>query len=178
MRRFVVMAIASSATGDAFAQQVIPRQKKATEIETDTPATLAPGKFRAGKERILDETIEITRTALEQVSVRNALEWQGEFPQSTLLRAIEIPILPAHLDDTRYDVSDLRRRYPVQIGLRGAADDSNPKHVSSARVIASIDKDYDAVQKGRIPAERLWKLFLLERAGHDCHRRTHCRDVL
>ncbi len=98
--------------------------------------------FRRAKEDFIDRAIEISRVALTQDSVREALAWQGECPQSALFRAIELPILAAHLDETRYDVAHLRRRYPVQMGLPATAA-GNHRHVASSRLIASLDKDRD-----------------------------------
>jgi hypothetical protein len=98
--------------------------------------------FRRAKEDFIDEAVEISRSALAQDSVREALAWQGECPQSALFRAIELPILAAHLDETKYSVTDLRRRYPVQMGLPAPTPGAVHRHTS--RLIAAIDKDRDA----------------------------------
>ena len=74
--------------------------------------------------------------------MREALAWEGECPQSALFRAIELPILAAHLDETKYNVTDLRRRFPVQMGLPAPAPGAVHRHAS--RLIAAIDKDRDA----------------------------------
>jgi hypothetical protein len=109
-------------------------------VDADHPGgRLSSEMFCQVKERLLDQTIEITRAALDWDSVCEALAWQSEFPQSALFRAIETPILPAHLDGTKYDCSDLRRRYPAQFGRH--------RHVASPRIIASIDKDRDPLFK-------------------------------
>lgn len=75
-------------------------------------------RFNAAKQRILDDTITVTRNNLQQIEVRRALAWRGKDPIAALLRALEIPILPAHLERTSYDVSELQKRYPVQIGIK------------------------------------------------------------
>ena len=98
--------------------------------------------FRRAKEDFIDEAIEISRAALAQDSVQEALAWQGECPQSALFRAIDLPILAAHLDETKYNVTDLRRRYPVQMGLPAPTPGAVHRHTS--RLIAAIDKDRDA----------------------------------
>jgi hypothetical protein len=98
--------------------------------------------FRRAKEDFIDEAIAISRAALAQDSVREAMAWEGECPQSALFRAIELPILAAHLDETKYNVTDLRRRYPVQMGLPAPTPGAVHRHTS--RLIAAIDKDRDA----------------------------------
>jgi hypothetical protein len=98
--------------------------------------------FRRAKEDFINEAIEISRAALTQDSVREAMAWEGECPQSALFRAIELPILAAHLDETKYNVTDLRRRYPVQMGLPAPTPGAVHRHTS--RLIASLDKDRDA----------------------------------
>jgi hypothetical protein len=98
--------------------------------------------FRRAKEDFIDEAIEISRAALAQDSVREAMAWEGECPQSALFRAIELPILAAHLDETKYNVTELRRRYPVQMGLPAPTPGAVHRHTS--RLIASLDKDRDA----------------------------------
>ena len=98
--------------------------------------------FRRAKEDFIDEAITISRAALAQDSVREAMAWEGECPQSALFRAIELPILAAHLDETKYNVNELRRRYPVQMGLPAPTPGAVHRHTS--RLIASLDKDRDA----------------------------------
>ena len=98
--------------------------------------------FRRAKEDFIDEAIAISRAALDQDSVREAMAWEGECPHSALFRAIELPILAAHLDETKYNVTDLRRRYPVQMGLPAPTPGAVHRHTS--RLIASLDKDRDA----------------------------------
>jgi hypothetical protein len=139
VRRNLILGVPAVAIG---AQAVAHRafaQQNASRVNGVTPHEA----FRDVKERFVNEAIGITREALDQASVLEALEWQGEFPQSALFRALELPILPAHLDDTTYDYSDLRRRYPVQLGVTSVAADSH-RHVVSPRVIPAIDKDRDA----------------------------------
>ena len=139
VRRNLILGVPAVAIG---AQAVAHRafaQQNASRVNGVTPHEA----FRDVKERFVNEAIGITREALDQASVLDALEWQGEFPQSALFRALELPILPAHLDDTTYDYSDLRRRYPVQLGVTSVAADSH-RHVVSPRVIPAIDKDRDA----------------------------------
>jgi hypothetical protein len=139
VRRNLILGVPAVAIG---AQAVAHRafaQQNASRVNGVAPHEA----FRDVKERFVNEAIGITREALDQASVLEALEWQGEFPQSALFRALEIPILPAHLDDTTYDYADLRRRYPVQLGVTSVAADSH-RHVVSPRVIPAIDKDRDA----------------------------------
>ena len=98
--------------------------------------------FRRAKEDFIDEAIEISRAALTQDSVREAMAWEGECPSPRSFRGIELPILAAHLDETKYNVTDLRRRYPVQMGLPSPTPGAVHRHTS--RLIAAIDKDRDA----------------------------------
>lgn len=104
-----------------------------------TASARAHEAFRRLKENFVDQTIETTRTALVQDNVVAALKWEAEFPQSALFRAIDIPLLPAHLNDTKYDYSELRRRYPVQFGVMGMASGSH-RHILAPRIIPAIDK--------------------------------------
>ena len=108
-----------------------------------TASARAHEAFRRVKENFVDATIETTQTALAQDNVVDALKWEAEFPQSALFRAVDIPILPAHLNDTKYDYSELRRRYPVQFGVVGQASGSH-RHIIAPRIIPAIDKDRDA----------------------------------
>lgn len=90
--------------------------KAAIQKQAQAP-TLSPEQaFNAAKERILDDTISVTKNAIAQKSVQDALRWKGRDPVSSLLHAVELPILPALLDGTKYDVSELKRKYPVQMG--------------------------------------------------------------
>ena len=108
-----------------------------------TASASAHEAFRRLKDNFVDQTIATTRTALGQDDVVAALKWEAEFPQSALFRAIDIPLLPAHLNDTKYDYSELRRRYPVQFGGMGMASDSH-RHILAPRIVPAIDKDRDA----------------------------------
>jgi hypothetical protein len=132
---FGIPAFAMSPLGVSHATVAQPVADALPEAER----VISPAAFRQAKDAMLDQTIEITRRALARDAVNEALAWQGEFPQSALFRAMEIPILPAHLDETKYDVTDLRRRYPVQIGAAGPANGAR-RH---ARVIGSLDKVRD-----------------------------------
>ena len=107
----------------------------------DRPVAAMQETFRHVKEYFVSQTIEATKVALAQESATEALRWEGEFPQSALFRAIDIPILPDHLEGTKYDYADLRRRYPVQFGL------GTHRHEGSPRLIAAIDKDQDPIFK-------------------------------
>jgi len=128
---------------DAGAQPVARETPPRQVAVPDAQRALEPAElFRRAKEGFIDEAIEISRAALAQDSVREAMAWQGESPQSALFRAIELPILAAHLDETKYNVTDLRRRYPVQMGLPAPTPGAVHRHTS--RLIAAIDKDRDA----------------------------------
>jgi hypothetical protein len=138
VRRNLLLGIPAFAMGTS----AVPRATFAHAIADAVPdaeRAISHAAFRQAKEAMLDETIKITRRALARDAVNEAFAWQGEFPQSALFRAMEIPILPAHLDETKYDVTDLRRRYPVQIGAAGPAN--GPRR--HARVIGSLDKERD-----------------------------------
>jgi hypothetical protein len=139
VRRNLIFGVPAAAIGAQTAVQRALAQQSAPGPNGVTPHAV----FRDIKERFVNEAIDITRTALGQASVLEALEWQGEFPQSALFRALEIPLLPAHLDDTKYDYADLRRRYPVQLGVTSVASGSH-RHVVAPRIIPAIDKDRDA----------------------------------
>jgi hypothetical protein len=140
VRRNLVLGIPAAAAGvSLFGRETLAGT-------TPSPDFAQPAEmFRRAKEDFIDQAIEISRAALAQDGVREALAWQGECPQSALFRAIELPILPAHLDETKYDVTDLRRRYPVQMGLPASALAVNHRHAASSRLIASLDKDRDAL---------------------------------
>lgn len=71
------------------------------------------------KQRALDDAIAAIQENLRDPEVLEALEGRGEDPLSVILGAIEIPILPDDLKYTKYDVSELLRRYPVQIEMSG-----------------------------------------------------------
>jgi hypothetical protein len=140
VRRNLILGVPAVAIGT----HTVARHAFAQQNASRAQGVMSPEAFRAVKEHIVNETIETARAVLDQDSVREALEWQGEFPQSALFRAIEIPILPAHLNDTKYDYFDLRRRYPVQLGLAGPTA-AGHKHVAAPRLIPSIDKDRDVL---------------------------------
>jgi hypothetical protein len=133
----------TTAAPDAGAQlKALGVPGSAVALADGRPAVDPSELFRRAKEDFIDEAIAISRAALAQDSVREAMAWEGECPQSALFRAIELPILAAHLDETKYNVSDLRRRYPVQMGLPTPTPGAVHRHTS--RLIAAIDKDRDA----------------------------------
>jgi hypothetical protein len=133
----------TTAAPDAGAQlKALGVPGSAVALADGRPAVEPSELFRRAKEDFIDEAIAISRAALAQDSVREAMAWEGECPQSALFRAIELPILAAHLDETKYNVSDLRRRYPVQMGLPTPTPGAVHRHTS--RLIAAIDKDRDA----------------------------------
>lgn len=67
-------------------------------------------------ERLLEAAKQIAQSNLRSPDVLEALQGRGEDPLGRVLRAIEFPILPSHLEGTSYDVKALRR-YPVQISI-------------------------------------------------------------
>jgi hypothetical protein len=159
VRRNLLLGIPAFAMGTS----AVPRATFAHAIADAVPdaeRAISHAAFRQAKEAMLDETIKITRRALARDAVNEAFAWQGEFPQSALFRAMEIPILPAHLDETKYDVTDLRRRYPVQIGAAGPAN--GPPQARTCDWLARQGAR-PPVQAGRVSGRTLRQLLLLER---------------
>jgi hypothetical protein len=153
VRRNLLLGFPAAAVGASLLTREALADVQAGAVATPRAQAPIPGAqtlagpaemFRRAKEDFIDQAIEISRAALAQESAQEALAWQGECPQSALFRAIELPLLAAHLDETRYSVADLRRRYPVQMGLPAALTGANHRHPASSRLIASIDKDRDA----------------------------------
>ena len=159
VRRNLILGFPAAAAGASLlARAAIAETTPAPDAGAQLKALRTPGSpvavpggrravdpselFRRAKEDFIDEAIAISRAALAQDSVREAMAWEGECPQSALFRAIELPILAAHLDETKYNVTDLRRRYPVQMGLPAPTPGAVHRHTS--RLIAAIDKDRDA----------------------------------
>src|SRR4029077_13668156 len=107
VRRNLIFGLPAAAAGASLlARGALADATPAPEIATSTGAQrlVEPAElFRRAKEDFIDEAIEISRAALAQDSVREAMAWQGECPQSALFRAIELPILAAHLDETKYN---------------------------------------------------------------------------
>jgi hypothetical protein len=137
VRRNFLLGVPAFAIGTSALPRVALAQTVADGV-SEAGHAISPAAFRQAKEAMVDETIDISRRALARDAVHEALAWQGEFPQSALFRAVEIPILPAHLDETKYDISELRRRYPVQIGTA-----ANGNRTHGARLVASLDKERD-----------------------------------
>src|SRR6516162_6936684 len=143
VRRNLILGFPAAAAGASLLARAAvaePTPAPVADAQLGAQRLAEPAElFRRAKEGFIDEAIEISRAALAQDSVQEALAWQGECPQSALFRAIELPILAAHLDETKYNVTDLRRRYPVQMGLPAPTPGAVHRHTS--RLIAALDKD-------------------------------------
>jgi hypothetical protein len=138
VRRNLILGFPAAAAGASLlARTSLAEPTPGPEVDArpGAPRLVEPAElFRRAKEDFIDEAIEISRAALAQDSVREAMAWQGECPQSALFRAIDLPVLAAHLDETKYNVTDLRRRYPVQMGLPAPSPGAVHRHTATASI--------------------------------------------
>ena len=142
VRRNLILGFPAAAAGASLLARAATAETTPASDAGSQRAVDPSELFRRAKEDFIDEVIAISGAALARDLVREAMAWEGECPQSALFRAIELPILAAHLDETKYNVTELRRRYPVQMGLPTPTPGAVHRHTS--RLIASIDKDRDA----------------------------------
>ncbi len=77
------------------------------------------------REALLDKLISIQGEVARSQDVRDALEGKGGNLTSRALRPLGIPIRADYLEGTKYDASQDRRRYCVQLAFRKA---ENGKH--------------------------------------------------
>ncbi len=97
---------------------------RSEKVSTDIPRTVsnegAKGNFldsNLDKQQRLENSIAAIQQNLRHPDVLEALEGRGKDPLSVILGAIEIPILPEHIEGTKYGVDEIRQRYSVQVEI-------------------------------------------------------------
>ena len=106
------------------------------------------------REDYITKLTHFAREELQSPLLQRALRGEGENPVSRVLRVVGIPILPEHVERTKFDVSELHRRYPVQITG------------SVARKNFSLTSAYDKSGKGPYMREQNANCFYWEDDTH------------
>ncbi len=108
--------VAATEVPSADAKDLVPKVSRSETIAKTPQQRISPEQaFIAAKERILNDTVSVTKHAIAQKDFKDAMQWRSLNPVSDVLRAIELPILPAHLEGTKYDVSQLQKNYTLQL---------------------------------------------------------------
>ena len=104
-------------SGAFAAGSMIPKSiiKDLTDVLVYKEEPIKAAVYNLEKQETLDNVIVAVQRNLRNPAVLEALEGRGKDFLSVILGAVEIPILPEHLEGTSYDVSELLRRYPIQV---------------------------------------------------------------
>jgi len=145
------MAITAAEPPQAHADTIRPKPVPAETIHRGrSPAGNERALFMKEKQRILDETIDATTMMIQSHDVQEALHWKGWDPLGRVVRAVELPILPSHLDGTTYDVSKIKRTYPVQLVRKQSFDPvSNRPASTETQLVDASEKPVDLRAAGR-----------------------------
>ncbi len=101
--------------------------------ETAEAGVLDTEKALKQREAALDSAIGSLQWAVKSPDVRAALDGKGDYLLTRTMKPLQFPINPRLLEGTKYDMSETRKRYCVQMAYQSIGNGKNNVHLISEK---------------------------------------------